>query len=185
MEFEVYADIGKTYNSLREKTREELGEIAEQVGESDPILFKALTYKRIQLMEGVNMEDVREYTNKQLLLMGFKKPETEEEIAFLKQAQSQPTQPDAAMVEAQAEQGRAQALILKEQRQAIKDQKEAEVEDARVQILAYNAETARQELDIKRKKAQAETYHIHTQRIGQHIDNVRNITDAFRSRVNK
>lgn len=115
MEFEVYADIGPSYTSKREKTVEQLGEMAAAFAQSDPNMQKILMLKQMTLVDGINFEDVKDYANKQLMLQGIKEPETEEEIAFMEEAANQPEQPDPNMVLAQAEGMKAQAQVLKAQ----------------------------------------------------------------------
>ena len=44
---------------------------------------------------------MREYANKQLVMMGLKKPETPEEMEMVQQAQQQPQQPSAEQIQAQ------------------------------------------------------------------------------------
>jgi hypothetical protein len=115
MEFEVYADIGPSYNSKREKTAEQLGEMAAAFAQSDPAFQKALMLKQITLVDGINFDDIKEYANKQLMLQGIKEPETEDEIAFMEEAAQQEQAPDPAMVLAQAEQMKAEAQVIKAQ----------------------------------------------------------------------
>jgi hypothetical protein len=61
LEFEVYSDIGPSYTSQKEQTIDRLVEMAASVQASDPVLHKALVLKVAELMDGVNMEDDREY----------------------------------------------------------------------------------------------------------------------------
>lgn len=73
---------------------------------------------------------MREYANKQLVLMGLKQPESEEEQQALMQAQQQQGQPDAAMVQ-------AQGVLLQGQA----DLKKAQNDEARIQVDALEAQT--------------------------------------------
>lgn len=181
MEFEVHAKIGKSYDSQTEKTREQLAMMAEAVAESDPQLHKALIYKIIDLMNGVNMDDIKEYTNKQLMLMGIKKPETDEEIAFMEQAANQPKEPDASMILAQAEHLKGQADLMEQQRQAKRDEQEDLNNDAKTQIEAFNAETKRMEVINKGKQAGLDVEIKRVKLTGEKIKNLKN----YRSSVNE
>jgi hypothetical protein len=144
MEFEVYADIGPSYNSKREKTAEQLGEMAAAFAQSDPAFQKALMLKQITLVDGINFDDIKEYANKQLMLQGIKDPETDEEIAFMEEAANKEQAPDPAMVLAQAEQLKGQAALEKAQTDKAKTQ--LDVERFKVDTQIRVAET---QADIK------------------------------------
>jgi len=184
MEFEVYAKIGPAYSSQKQKTRDELGAMADQVVNADPTLYKALLLKRLDLMDGVNMDDIREYANKQLMLLGFKKPETEEEIAFMQEAANQPEQPDAEMVLAMAETEKAKAQQMREMRLAELDIQNVQTDKGKLQIDAFNAETNRQKVRVDAAKAGTDIQFTKTRTQGQVLDNMRKVVEPFRSRVN-
>ena len=185
MEFEVYAKIGPSYNSQREKTFDLLGEMAQQVQQADPTFFKALMLKRLQLIDGANLEDIKEYANKQLLLMGFRQPETEEEVQFLQKAMSQPKQPDPNMVLAQGELLKGQAALMREKREAQKDQWDNENEDAGLQVDAFRAETERMDVMAKAKRYGADIELNKAKIKNLDVDNVVKLTAPFRARVNE
>jgi hypothetical protein len=128
-EFEVYATIGPTYNSQKQKSAKQLDSMIEK-SSADPELQKILTIKRMAMEDGPQMADIREWANKQLMLMGVKEPETDEELAFMEEAANKPQEPDANMVLAQAEQMKAEADMAKVQN----DNKKVEVEIAKLQI---------------------------------------------------
>lgn len=153
--FSVFADIGPSYNTKKEQTIEQLGAMGTAVAQSDPMLHKAIMLKQLTLMDGINMEDIRNYANKQLVISGFKEPETEEEMMWLQEAAQQEPQPDAAMLLAQAELLKGQAAQMREQRQGLKDA--ADIEDDRNsgQIDMYNAETDRMAVQVKAQEAGA------------------------------
>lgn len=183
VEFEVFAKIGPSYKSKREKTREELGEMAIEVKESDPVLHKALIYKRLDLMDGINIADIKEYTNKQMMLAGFKKPETPEEIEFMEQSAGQEEQPDAEMVYAMAEQGKAQAAQMREQRLAQLDAANVQNNQAETQIKAFTAQTDRAKVEVEAQKVGAEITYTRVKTQGQQLDNVLKLTQPYRARV--
>lgn len=184
MEFEVYAKLGRSYDSQEQKTREQLAEMAEAVRETDPVLHKALIYKIIELTNGVNMDDIKDYTRKQLILTGIKQPETDEEIAFAEQAANQPDAPDANMVLAMAEQGKAQAAQMREARLAELDKQNNANKDAEIQIKAYSAQTDREKLKVDAAQAGVNIRFTQEKIAGQRIQNARSVIEPFRARVN-
>ena len=183
VEFDVFAEIGPSYASKKEQTIEQLGGMAEAFKESDPAMHKILMLKQLELIDGVNFDDVRDYSRKQLILMGIKEPETEEDMAILQQAQNQQQQPDAPMLLAMAENKKADAEILKQQREAVKDQKSDENDDAKIQIEAYKAETDRRKVQVDAAQAGFNIRFTNSKTQGQNIDNVLKLTEPFRARV--
>jgi hypothetical protein len=182
-EFNVYAKIGPSYTSKREKTRDELGTMAMEIKDSDPTLHKALMYKRLQLLDGINMADIKDYVNNQLMLAGFKEPETEEELQFMQEAMNQEPQPDAAMLLAQAEQSKADAAMLREQRLAQLDQATVAIKDAETQIKAFDSQTNRAKVEVEAQKAGADIRYRSIQSVGAQIDNIQKLTQPFRARI--
>ncbi len=154
MEFDVYADIGPSYESQKQQTLERLEIMANSVASTDPALHKILVMKQLEIMPGVDFDDVRDYVRSQLLIMGIKDPETEEEAQVVMQSQ-QSQQQDPAMVLAQAEMTKAQSMLTKEQRQAQKDQADIQINSAKVEIDAYKAHTDRAEQEVKAVEAGA------------------------------
>jgi hypothetical protein len=184
MAFDVYADIGPNYATKKEETREELGAIAAEVGKTDPLMQKALILKRITLMDGVDMNDIRDYANKQLVLGGFRPPETDEEKALAARAAQQSQRPDAAMMLAQAEMLKGQADILKERRETAKDAATAANAQAKTQIDAFKAQTDRAAVEVDAAKAGAEINYKQIQSYGARIDNAAKAA-GFRARVRR
>lgn len=155
--FNVYADIGPSYSTKKEQTIEQLNIMGASVAQADPNLYKAIMLKIITLMDGVDMEDIRDYANKQLVLSGFKEPETEEELSLLEQSQNQPEEPDAATLLAMAEMLKGQAAQMREQRQALKDAADIENARAKGNVDMYNAETGRMKVQVDAQEAGATT----------------------------
>ena len=103
MDFEVYADIGPAYESVKAQNKEELKELLNGMNPDEPV-YKILLNKYLMMIDGVNFDDVRDYAKKELIMMGVQKPETDEEKAELQAAQeAQAQQQDPSMVLAQAE----------------------------------------------------------------------------------
>jgi len=151
MQFEVYADIGPSFESVKQQTREELKELINGMPPGTPI-HSLLMNKYLMLLDGADMDDVRDYARQQSILAGFMKPQTPEEEQMLQQAQ-QNQQPDPnaqlAAAEAQARMMEGQAAIQNERNDAQK-----------IAIDQFKAETDRQfraqQLIIEAKKVNAD-----------------------------
>lgn len=183
IEFEVWADIGVSYSSQKEKTIDRLSQMAAAVAQSDPAMQKLLLLKIITLTDVEDTGDIREYAKKQLMLMGVIEPETDEEIAFMEEQSQQQEQPDANTIFAMAEDKKAQAAIAKEERLAIDDQNKDEHNDAIVQINAFKAETDRMKVQIAAEEAGATISLNQAKTKGQEINNVISFTEPYRARA--
>jgi hypothetical protein len=117
-QFSVYSDIGKAYDTVKQQNKEEIIQIIGLLDPMDP-MRKAYILQYNTLMDGVAFKDARNYANDQLVMMGFKEPETPEQEQMLMQAQQQAEQqaqqPDSSMVMAQAEMLKGQADLLEQQ----------------------------------------------------------------------
>ena len=117
-QFNVYSDIGKPYDSVKQQNKEEILEIITLLDPQDP-MRKAYILQYNTLLDGIAFKDAREYANNQLVMMGFKEPETPEQEQMLMQAkqeqEQQAQQPDSSMVMAQAEMLKGQADLLEQQ----------------------------------------------------------------------
>ena len=183
VEFDVYADIGPSYATKKEQTVEQLGDMAMAVAATDPAMQKALILKQLTLVDGVAMDDIRDYANKQLVLQGFKEPETDEEIAMMQQKAAQGQQPDPAMLLAMAENKKGDAAIMKEQRQSGVDAAKVQNDQAKTQIDAFKAQTDRIGTQIDAQEAGANINYKQVQTLGQQIDNLSKVGQGFRARV--
>jgi hypothetical protein len=169
-EFEITSRIGASYVSQKEQTLDRLEKILLGMAPDDP-MRKAIQLKIIQLSDGVEMKDLKEFANKQLVLSGIKEPETDEEKALLEQAQNEPKEPDAAMVLAKAEELKGQASIMEEQRQGIEMQLDDENEKSKQQIDVFRATTDRLKVQIEAQKASAMIDKANVEVIGKQLDN--------------
>lgn len=155
MQFEVYADIGPSFESVKQQTREELKELINGMPPGTPI-HSLLMNKYLMLLDGADMGDVRDYARKQSILAGFMGPDTPEEEQMLMQAQqSQQPDPNAqlAAAEAQARMMEGQAAIQNERNDAQKiaiDQFKAETDrQIRAQQLILDAKKINAEIGSK------------------------------------
>ncbi len=158
-EFEVYADIGASYSSMREKSLDDTKEMLRMSPPDDP-MRKILQLKFYTESQGEINKPMRDYARKQLVLMGVYPPETDEEKAMTAQAMQQEQQPDPAMVMAQAEMGKAQA-----------EQMNAQSNMVDKQVDMYNAETKRQEVQIKAAQAGVDIENKKVDTAGKMLDN--------------
>lgn len=169
-EFEVTSRITASYTSQKEQTLDRLEKVLLSMAPDDP-MRKALQLKMIQLSDGVEMEDLKEYANKQLVLSGMKEPETDEEIALLKQAQESPPEPDAAMVLAKAEELKGQADIMQEKREGIKMQLDNANDQSEHQVDVFKAQTDRMKVEVEAHEAGAKIKKTNVETVGTQIDN--------------
>lgn len=164
IEFDVFADIGPAYSTQKEQTKEDLIRLLGMVQPGTPE-FQMLLLKYLNLTDGSDMSDVREYANKQLVLAGFKEPETDEEKAMVQQAQQAANQPDPA----------TQAMIMEGQARMMEGQAaiQNEVNDAnKIQIDQFKAETDRQKVQIQAAEAGVKIKNTNADTTGKRIDNM-------------
>jgi hypothetical protein len=180
MTFDVYANVGPSFESVKEQNKEELKELINGVpaGSTEYIM---LLNEYFMLIDGTSFKDIRDYGRKQLILAGVKEPETDEEKAMVAESQqSQQPQVDPAMMLA------AQAEMLKAQNQqqelGIKV-KAQEIEMARLQQEGYKISLDEQTKAAGIGKTKAETINtmvktqqLSTQTQGQRIDNMQKLT---------
>jgi hypothetical protein len=175
-EFEVTSKIGPSYDSQKEQTIERLSEMVSLMDPADP-MRKALLLKILRLMDGVEFDDLRDYANKQLVLTGIREPETEEEQELLQQVQSQGQEPGADMVLAQAEMLKGQAAQMREERENIKMQLNAQNEQSKNQIDVFEAQTDRMTAQVNAQKAGADINETNIEAFGKQLDNKVKITE--------
>lgn len=181
IEWEVYADIGPSYTSKKDETKESLDRVLDRLLPDDP-LRELVMLQRLTLEDGVSMQAIRDYSRKQMVLKGYVEPESEEELAMLQQAAQQQGQPDANTILAMAEDKKAQADLMREQREAVKDQADIENAQAKTQIDLYKATTDRGKLEVEAQKAGAEIGYKGAQAMGQKLDNIAK-REMFRGRI--
>lgn len=151
VEFAVFASIGASFSSKREQTLESLTEMMSTVSPDHPV-YQILLLKTLELMDGVNFDDIRDYARKELILMGVKQPETDEEKQLLQEAQQKDdNQPQ--MLIAQADMLRAQAEDKTANIKAEEAMGNLQLKHEANQIQAYKAETERQKAMADAKEA--------------------------------
>lgn len=151
--FRAYSDVGPQYDSLREETVENLkgiGELLNSVPAGQQYL-PALLATMLDNMEGVGLGPLKDMNRRQMLLMGLKKPETDEEKEFMAQAQEQQGQPDAQteLMQKLGQQAEAEALKFQSQSRNLDADSVKKVAEAR----KVQAETAEIMSDIETNRA--------------------------------
>ena len=172
MEWNVYADIGPAYSSMRDKTMEELKEMAANFAPFDPEMAQQIMLTQVSMMDGVGMDDIRKMARKKLIMSGAKEPETPEEEEMMAQQAQQAQAPDPMMLAAQAEMGKAQAEQMKAQTNAQIGMAKAQTDQQKVQVEMFKAETDRAEVQVKAEVAGADIDYKRSQAMGQKIDNI-------------
>lgn len=183
MEFDVFADIGPSYTNKKDQT---IDQIQSMIGSAsaagDPALVKLLILKQAALVDGVAFDDVRDYANKELLMMGVRDPETPEEEQLLQQ-QQQNQQSDANTLLAMAEQGKADAAMMEAQTKAQVAQFKAQTDQQKVQVDQFRAQTDRMSMQIDAQEAGANIDYKRSQEMGQKIDNMQKASNPFRAQA--
>lgn len=177
-EFDVFSKIGPSYSSQKEQTIEKLSLVMQSMPPGDP-MRRAVELKIFAMTDGIDMDDIREYANRELVLSGVKKPETPEEEQLLADAQQKGEEPSAEMVQAQALMEQAQAEKMKGQAQLEKNQIEltkvqmtGATNEMKIRVDQFEAQLEAQRVQIEAQKAQAEVNNKDADTMGKHIDNV-------------
>lgn len=173
-EFNVYSDIGPSYNSKKEQTRETLTAFIRDMDHGDP-LRNIMILQVVRMVDGADLDDVRDYANMQLILAGVKKPETEEEKQQYAIAQQQGSQPSAEMVLAMAEDKKGQAALMKEQRENVRFKVDAILKEMGINVDKFKAQTDRLNTQIDAQEAGANIDYKRADTFGKQIDNASKI----------
>jgi hypothetical protein len=165
-EFEVFADIGPSYDTQKQETREMLMQQMQATPPQDP-MFKIIQLKLFQLTDGVQFEDIRDYARKQLIVMGIQEPETEQDEQLLIQSQ-QPEGPDAMTLAAMAQMKMAEA-----------EQMDAQTKMIGAQTDQFNAETKRIDVLSKANKNGFEIENIQADTRKKSIESAMSLRQAI------
>jgi hypothetical protein len=132
----------------------------------------------LTMVDGVAFKDIRDYARKQLIIMGVKKPETQEEQQMLMQAQQAQSQkqPDPAMMlAAQAEMEKAKAQQMEQQNKQAQIQLDAvKVKQAgdKNNMHFVDTQSIIEERRATTLKTMAETEKLTNESLAQQMDNV-------------
>ena len=167
--FKTYSKIGPSYSSQKEQTVERITMMIPNMDPGDPIR-RALLLKSLELMDGVEFDDIKEYAKKELILSGITEPETDEEKAMLEQAQNQPQKPDANMQLALAEMEKAKVGHEKNQIEVMKIQANTQNENVKRMIDKFGAITDRLETQISAQEAGANIDFKRAERMDKQVE---------------
>jgi len=113
VEFEVYTDIGPSYSDKREAAMDKLRQLAVELGPQSQ-LGNIATIAYASMLDVPGTEALEKFSKDQLLMMGLRDPEDEDDMRKLQMAM-QNQKPDPNMVLAQAEDKKAQADLVEAQ----------------------------------------------------------------------
>ena len=153
-EFDVYSKIGPSFSSQKEQTLDRIEKMMAGLAPGDQ-MRNILMLKQLILMDGVDFDDVRDYANSRLVIMGIKKPETPEEEKLFADMANQGDQPSAEMILAQGELLKGQAAMAREKISGVKLQLEYKNENVKRLIDQFEAETNRRDTQIDAQEAGA------------------------------
>jgi hypothetical protein len=172
-EFEVYTTIGEHHSTKKEKDIENYTQLYQNTSSEDP-MKRVLLLKVTELMSTDNSE-IKEYARKELILLGVKKPETEEEKQMLKEAQEKGPEPSAEMVLAQAEVLKGEADKMEAELKQIKIQLDDQNEKMKRSIDMFEAQTDRFEAQIAAADAEVTIDYKRSDKFGKDIENMINL----------
>jgi hypothetical protein len=150
--YECYTDTGPSFQSMKEQNRAEIQELLAKVPPGTPE-WQMLLLQYFTLLDGKGVEMMREYANKQLVMMGLKKPETSEEIQMVQQAQQQPKEPSPEQTQAQGVLLQGQAELLKAQNQQMQIQVDAAKAEGQNQLNAAKVAEIFNNMDLDKQSA--------------------------------
>lgn len=149
--YECYTDTGPSFQSMKEQNRAEIQELLTKVPQGTPE-WQMLLLQYFTLLDGKGVEMMREYANKQLVMMGLKKPETPEEIQMVQQAQNQPQQPSPEAMQAQGVLLTGQADLLNAQAKQAQIQVDAAKVEGQNQLNAAKIAEIFNGMDMDKQK---------------------------------
>lgn len=150
--YECYTDTGPSFQSMKEQNRAEIQELLAEVPPGTPE-WQMLLLQYFTLLDGKGVEMMREYANKQLVMMGLKKPETPEEMQMVAQAQQQPKEPSPEQTQAQGVLLQGQAELLKAQNQQMQIQVDAAKAEGQNQLNAAKVAEIFNNMDLDKQSA--------------------------------
>lgn len=147
--FDVTTEVGPSFQSQREQARQELAQQIIALPPDDP-MREVIQYAYATLLDGMGLADVRRFAKKQMIIKGYKDPETPEEIQWMQQAQLDSQKPDIeeqfVQIEAERVQNegiRAQADMLRATVQQAKEARESEHYNVKNKTNIFDSQTGR------------------------------------------
>lgn len=109
-EFEVVVDTGPAFASRRRETVDTISQIMSNTDPQSPYMPMLYTVL-LDNVDGEGLQDIKDFNRKQSIQQGFKKPETDEEVAMVQQLQEQAQDEGAQeqLIQAAAQQAMSEA----------------------------------------------------------------------------
>lgn len=149
--YECYTDVGPSFQSMKQQNRAEILELLGKTVQGTPE-YQLLLLQYFTLLDGKGVELMRDYANKQLIIMGAKRPETPEEQQWLIESQqAKQGQQDPAMVQAQGVLLQGQAELAKAQNQTLSLQIDAAKVEAQNQLNAAKIAEIFNNMDLNKQ----------------------------------
>jgi hypothetical protein len=149
--YECYTDVGPSFQSMKQQNRAEILELLGKTPQGTPE-YQLLLLQYFTLLDGKGVELMRDYANKQLIIMGAKRPETPEEQQWLIESQqAKQGQQDPAMVQAQGVLLQGQAELAKAQNQTLSLQIDAAKVEAQNQLNAAKIAEIFNNMDLNKQ----------------------------------
>lgn len=149
--YECYTDVGPSFQSMKQQNRAEILELLSKTQQGTPE-YQLLLLQYFTLLDGKGVELMRDYANKQLIIMGAKRPETPEEQQWLIESQqAKQGQQDPAMVQAQGVLLQGQAELAKAQNQTLSLQIDAAKVEAQNQLNAAKIAEIFNNMDLNKQ----------------------------------
>ena len=161
--FHVTTEVGPSFQSQRDQARKELAQQIIALPPDDP-MREVIQFAYASLLDGIGLGVVRKFANKQMVVKGYKDPETEEEMKWVQEAQQASQKPDPQDVLLQLEGERVANDKIKAQADMIRATASAKKVDG--------------DLHNHNLKAQATIFNVETGRMNAHTNQVKVAVDA-------
>lgn len=143
--FEVFTDVGPSFQTQKDQYRAQLSELLSGMVQGTPE-YQVVLFTLLSMMEGPATDIPRKFASDQLLNMGLREPETEDEMKKIQQMREQASQPDpvteSAVLANQASASKDMAMQKKYETDAIRSIAETDKAQAQtVEILAKAEQT--------------------------------------------
>jgi hypothetical protein len=151
--FRAYSDVGPQYDSLREETVETLKGMGDMLSStpSGQQYLPALWAVMLENMEGVGLKPLKDLNRRNMIMMGLKKPETDEEKEAVAKAQEPQPDPQAELIQKLGQQAESEATKFQSQARNLDADSVKKVAESR-KVVA-ETERIKSEIPLNRVKA--------------------------------
>jgi hypothetical protein len=170
VEFDVYSRISASHSSQKEATLDRIDKMMARQVPGSP-MSRILELKSLLLVDGVDMDDVRTYARKELMLMGVMDPETDEEKQMLAAEAQKAQQPSAEEMLGQGKLLEGQAKMAGEDTRRMTAQADIQNDQVNQLISKFEAITDRMEELRKAQETGANIDKTNSETFSNQIDN--------------